>query len=179
MLLFLYINLVDNFNSNNSNFYNLINFILKYTSYLILVLHCSCSFLEIILIKLFVFSNYTTYTYNINIFNILDFYCIDYFYSFEPFIFFIESKYFYNDFFIFKSECLKCLVSGFFNYSFFNFNVAFVYSFKLTLSLLFLIFIRAGLPRYRYDYLTKLGWSKFLFIILFFFIFFFIIYSLL
>lgn len=42
------------------------------------------------------------------------------------------------------------------------YNQTIPYSVKLTISLFFLIFIRAGLPRYRYDYITKLGWSKFL-----------------
>jgi len=36
-------------------------------------------------------------------------------------------------------------------------NSSLIYAIKLTTSLLFLIFIRAGLPRYRYDYLTILG----------------------
>jgi len=46
-------------------------------------------------------------------------------------------------------------------------NPVFIYAIKLVLSLAFLIFIRAGLPRYRYDFLTKLGWVKFLLILLF------------
>ena len=33
---------------------------------------------------------------------------------------------------------------------------------KLMLCLTFLILIRGGVPRYRYDFLTKLGWVKFL-----------------
>ena len=33
---------------------------------------------------------------------------------------------------------------------------------KLIFSLLFLILIRGGVPRYRYDFLTKIGWVKFL-----------------
>jgi len=41
-------------------------------------------------------------------------------------------------------------------------NLAFTYGLKFTISIMFLIFIRAGSPRYRYDYLTKLGWAKFL-----------------
>lgn len=55
------------------------------------------------------------------------------------------------------------------NYISYNlpFNWSFVYSLKFCSSLLFLIFIRAGLPRYRYDYLTKLGWAKFLLFTLF------------
>jgi len=35
-------------------------------------------------------------------------------------------------------------------------------TYKLTLALAFLIAVRGCLPRYRYDFLTKLGWVKFL-----------------
>ena len=35
-------------------------------------------------------------------------------------------------------------------------------TYKLTTALAFLIAIRGCLPRYRYDFLTKLGWVKFL-----------------
>ena len=38
----------------------------------------------------------------------------------------------------------------------------FYYTTKFTLSILILISIRAGVPRFRYDYLTKLGWLKFI-----------------
>jgi NADH:ubiquinone oxidoreductase subunit H len=41
-------------------------------------------------------------------------------------------------------------------------NGAVFYSLKLSLMLLFLLLMRGGTPRYRYDYLTKLGWLKFL-----------------
>jgi NADH:ubiquinone oxidoreductase subunit H len=42
---------------------------------------------------------------------------------------------------------------------------------KFCLAIGFLILIRGGTPRYRYDYLTKLGWLKFLnLIILIFFL---------
>ena len=33
---------------------------------------------------------------------------------------------------------------------------------KVVLGILLLIVIRGGVPRYRYDFLTKLGWVKFL-----------------
>lgn len=75
------------------------------------------------------------------------------------------------------------LYDGYYITSIYDFKVnyllpAYNYSTKLSISLLFLIFIRAGLPRYRYDYITKLGWLKFLFLILFFFLIFYIIYIL-
>jgi len=41
---------------------------------------------------------------------------------------------------------------------------------KLVLCLLILILIRGGVPRYRYDFLTKIGWVKFLGYILTFFL---------
>lgn len=37
-----------------------------------------------------------------------------------------------------------------------------VFTIKITLCLSFLIVIRGCVPRYRYDFLTKMGWVKFL-----------------
>lgn len=37
-----------------------------------------------------------------------------------------------------------------------------VFTFKLASCILILILIRGGVPRYRYDYLTKIGWIRFL-----------------
>lgn len=42
-------------------------------------------------------------------------------------------------------------------YTYFIYNYSFNYSIKFLISILILIFIRAGIPRYRYDFLTKLG----------------------
>ncbi len=58
-------------------------------------------------------------------------------------------------------------------------NMTFFFAIKFCLCIAFLVLIRGGAPRYRYDYLTKLGWLKFLgFIILIFFlnIFFFLFF---
>lgn len=41
-------------------------------------------------------------------------------------------------------------------------NTVFFFALKFCLSIGFLVLIRGGTPRYRYDYLTKLGWLKFL-----------------
>ena len=50
-------------------------------------------------------------------------------------------------------------------------NMVFFFAVKFCLCVSFLVLIRGGAPRYRYDYLTKLGWLKFLgLIILIFFI---------
>lgn len=56
-------------------------------------------------------------------------------------------------------------------YNYFIYNYSFNYSCKFLLSILILIFIRAGIPRYRYDFLTKLGWIKFFLYTFFFFSF--------
>jgi NADH:ubiquinone oxidoreductase subunit H len=49
-------------------------------------------------------------------------------------------------------------------------NMSFFFGIKFCLAIAFLILIRGGTPRYRYDFLTKLGWLKFLgFIVLAFF----------
>lgn len=48
-------------------------------------------------------------------------------------------------------------------------NMTFFFAIKFCFCIAFLVLIRGGTPRYRYDYLTKLGWLKFLgFIILIF-----------
>ena len=41
-------------------------------------------------------------------------------------------------------------------------NLTVLSALKFSLTIMFLILIRGGTPRYRYDYLTKLGWLKFL-----------------
>jgi NADH:ubiquinone oxidoreductase subunit H len=41
-------------------------------------------------------------------------------------------------------------------------NMVFFFAIKFSLCIALLILIRGGTPRYRYDYLTKLGWLKFL-----------------
>ena len=46
------------------------------------------------------------------------------------------------------------------------FPEAFGITSKIVASLFVLILIRGGVPRYRYDFLTKLGWVKFLLYIL-------------
>lgn len=49
--------------------------------------------------------------------------------------------------------------SIFFTYLFYIFpqNMSFFFAIKFLLCIFFLILIRGGTPRYRYDYLTKLG----------------------
>lgn len=65
------------------------------------------------------------------------------------------------------------------NYYNFNQNMTFFFAIKFLICIAFLILIRGGTPRYRYDYLTKLGWLKFISFILFsffFYIYMFILY---
>ena len=97
------------------------------------------------------------------------------------FLLFILNLHLTFDFYIFEP------FMNFFTYTFFtsilglSFNVAnyiYVHCFNFTLyssiitSLKFivlialLVFVRGGIPRYRFDYLTKLGWTKFLSLIL-------------
>lgn len=45
-------------------------------------------------------------------------------------------------------------------------NMTFFFAVKFCLCISFLILVRGGTPRYRYDYLTKLGWLKFLSLII-------------
>lgn len=58
-------------------------------------------------------------------------------------------------------------------------NASIWFATKLLVCIAMLIFVRGGLPRYRYDYLTKIGWLKFLgftFIVFFYTLLFFILY---
>jgi len=41
-----------------------------------------------------------------------------------------------------------------------------VFTLKFLLAIALLVFIRGGVPRYRYDFLTKIGWIKFLSLVL-------------
>ena len=43
---------------------------------------------------------------------------------------------------------------------------AVVFTIKFILLIALLVFIRGGIPRYRYDFLTKIGWIKFLSLVL-------------
>ena len=59
------------------------------------------------------------------------------------------------------------LQNGFFIFNWavyyeFSQNMVFFFVIKFLTAIGFLILIRGGTPRYRYDYLTKLGWLKFL-----------------
>ena len=59
------------------------------------------------------------------------------------------------DFFMIDFILLK--LNNYYYYVILPFNYSIIYTVKFLISLFFLMFIRAGLPRYRYDYLTKLG----------------------
>ncbi len=88
------------------------------------------------------------------------------------FQFFKNSIYFQNIFYTiinFKYNLLKSilLLKIIFSLNLVKYvyiNKTLIYSLKFILTILFLIFIRAGIPRYRYDYLSILGWNRFFFL---------------
>lgn len=98
-----------------------------------------------------------------------------------------DLKLFFLDFFFLlyaNIEHINCICFNFidpffFNgFTLFNFktyyqftqNTTLIFAFKFLLCISFLVLIRGGTPRYRYDYLTKLGWLKFVSLVLFVFI---------
>jgi NADH:ubiquinone oxidoreductase subunit H len=62
---------------------------------------------------------------------------------------------------LFLSETVFSFSKDAFYYSYAT-NYTFIFTTKLALCLVFLSAIRGGVPRYRYDFLTKMGWVKFL-----------------
>lgn len=108
------------------------------------------NFIDFILNFYYIFEN----KINLNqIYMILKNYCF--------FFFYIKVLFFkLNNLFFFKYFLLLNIFE--FNYIYFNKSV--IYGIKFSLSILFLIFIRAGIPRYRYDFLTILGWNRFFFL---------------
>ena len=46
--------------------------------------------------------------------------------------------------------------------SFWNFFFTIIFSLKFIFLISILVFVRGGIPRYRYDYLTKIGWLRLL-----------------
>lgn len=67
--------------------------------------------------------------------------------------------------YIFLSETLFTFHKDAFYYCYAT-NYTFIFVLKLSLCLVFLSAIRGGVPRYRYDFLTKMGWVKFLGLVL-------------
>jgi NADH:ubiquinone oxidoreductase subunit H len=67
-------------------------------------------------------------------------------------------------------DYLYILASSIYNSLFFSANLvsfnAFIIALKFLLLIALLIFIRGGLPRYRFDHLTKIGWIKYLSLVL-------------
>ena len=84
------------------------------------------------------------------------------FYIFEPFMNFFTYTFFTS---------ILGLSSNVANYIYvhcFNFTLysSIITSLKFIVLIALLVFVRGGIPRYRFDYLTKLGWTKFLSLIL-------------
>ena len=66
---------------------------------------------------------------------------------------------------LFFSETFFTFTKDSFDY-FYATNYTFLFTAKLAVCLMFLAAIRGGVPRYRYDFLTKMGWVKFLGLVL-------------
>ena len=66
---------------------------------------------------------------------------------------------------IFLNDGITTFVKDTFSYYYVT-NYTFVFTLKLSVCLVFLSAIRGGVPRYRYDFLTKMGWIKFLGLVL-------------
>lgn len=83
-------------------------------------------------------------------------------YLFEPFIYFFSYCYIFS-FFNFFSNSTLCILYYSFGYIV---SSSIIISLKFIILIAILVFVRGGIPRYRFDYLTKLGWTKFLSLIL-------------
>ena len=78
--------------------------------------------------------------------------------------------YFYYKYIYIYIYILFIIILNLFNIKIIN---IFSYSiaFKFIVLIALLVFVRGGIPRYRYDFLTKIGWIKFLSLILSIFLF--------
>ena len=81
------------------------------------------------------------------------------------------------DSWLFLSETLFTFSKDSFTYHYAT-NYTFLFTLKLAVCLVFLASIRGGVPRYRYDFLTKMGWVKFLGLVLSTFMAVFVLYLL-
>lgn len=84
------------------------------------------------------------------------------FYLFEPFLYLLSYYHFFSFFNILSNAILHVV-----HYSIGYIAISsFIISLKFIILIALLVFVRGGIPRYRFDYLTKLGWTKFLSLIL-------------
>lgn len=84
------------------------------------------------------------------------------FFLFEPIINFVTFTFVFHASYIFF-YIFNYLMSYCFNSMLY---ASIITSIKFILLIAILVFVRGGIPRYRFDYLTKLGWTKFLSLIL-------------
>jgi hypothetical protein len=84
------------------------------------------------------------------------------FYIFEPFINFLTYT-FFTSILAFSSNIANYMYVHCFNFTLYS---SIITSLKFIVLIALLVFVRGGIPRYRFDYLTKLGWTKFLSLIL-------------
>ena len=93
---------------------------------------------------------------------------IQVFYLFRKMYQFLVQKFssldFFIEFFFFMQEKIVQLIPEVIITT--NMIDAIITAVKFLLLIAMLIFIRGGIPRYRYDFLTKIGWIKFLSLIL-------------
>lgn len=83
-------------------------------------------------------------------------------YLFEPLLYFFSYCYIFSFF-----EFISNSILHVFYYSFgYIVSSSIIISLKFIVLIALLVFVRGGIPRYRFDYLTKLGWTKFLSLIL-------------
>jgi len=83
-----------------------------------------------------------------------------YLYQISIWIFEFYDVYFYNGFLKYNNNIIYLITQ----------NMVIFFGIKFVLAICLLILVRGGTPRYRYDYLTKLGWLKFLgFVLIIFF----------
>lgn len=120
------------------------------------------------------FDNLNIVFINTSTFNI-QYYIIYILYNFTilNYILYYNFIYYFINYFIISDFGMILVNSSYtyYIYNYFIYNYSFNYSIKFLASILILIFIRAGIPRYRYDFLTKLGWIKFFLYTFFFFAF--------
>ena len=95
----------------------------------------------------------------------------------QDLFFYLQYKYpqafnFLESFFLWLYSCFVTIFMFLYNSIWIIFNMKYLNSaifnmgIKFILLIALLVFVRGGIPRYRFDFLTKIGWIKFLSLIL-------------
>jgi len=98
-------------------------------------------------------------------FNIIDLVIDCYYMSFTGLNVLVAPLLTFSSFLIVSIEYIFFQIQNIFLLKLISFNILNV-AFKFIVLIALLIFVRGGIPRYRYDFLTKVGWIKFLSLIL-------------